>query len=98
MGVCQWSGCLAVTLAPYCRIHHDVASQHVVCSVVQGFPAPPEASHQEDLGGCVVRSSHKLVWRSVRADSSTRKGCENQIAFGGWVSGALSSVWSVSSV
>ncbi len=96
MVVCQWL--LTVTLVPHFRIHHDVACQHVVCSVVQGFPAPPEASHQEDLGGCVVHISGRRVGRSVRADSSTGKGCENQIAFGGSVSGALSSVWSVSSV
>ena len=48
--------------------HHDPADQHSVGSVVRGSPAPPEASHQEDLDGCVVLRSQGLVWRSVRGE------------------------------
>jgi hypothetical protein len=73
MGEYQWLGCLAVSLAPHRRIHHDAACQHAVFSVVQGFPAPPEASHQGGLDGCVVRSVRRLVWQSVRGVLPTRK-------------------------
>ena len=70
----QWLGCLAVSLAPHWRIHHDAACQHALCSVVRGFPAPLEASHQGGLDGCVVRSVRRLVWQSVRGALPTRKG------------------------
>jgi hypothetical protein len=94
----QCLGCLAVSLAPHWRIHHDAACQHAEFSDVRGFPAPLEASHQGGLDGCVVRSVRRLVWQSVRGALPTRKVWENQNPFGGRVSGALSSIESVASI
>jgi hypothetical protein len=88
----QCLGCLAVSLAPHWGIHHDAACQHAEFSDVRGFPAPPEASHQGGLDGCVVRSVRRLVWQSVRGALPTRKVWEHLVSFGGRVSGAWSSI------
>lgn len=38
MVVFRWLVCLAVSLAPHWRIHHDAACQHSVCSFVRESP------------------------------------------------------------
>lgn len=88
--ICQY--CSSLACPPRCGM------QPSVFSFVRGSPAPPEAIHQEDLDGCVVRSARRLVWRSVRGDRPTRKGWKNLAPFGGRVSGAWSSMWSVASI
>ena len=60
---------------------HNPAGQHFVFTVIRGSPAPPEASHQVDLDGCVVRSSRRHVWRFVHGVLLTQKGREALVSF-----------------
>ena len=75
-----------MSLAPRWRIHHEVASQHVVvffCS--EDFLLRFEAEViKEDLDGSTsFVVTRRPVRRSVHGELPTREGCEHQVSFRG---------------